>query len=308
MAEALEEPGAPTWPRHGAARSRSATSRGRGRCSRRPQALDEVELLVDRRDPEVHRGLRVVEAHLLALPGDGALVGLVDAGEDLDEGRLAGAVLARGGSAPRRGGRRGPPRRVRPLRGNASRCRPCPRGSRRRCLPWDRTLDPLLSARQAKGVINFSHYGFDRQMRSLLCFTTNRDQRGWIVRRPGHLVRCGGAAPAHARRHPADPRRAHQVTGLARSTVAARVEALLAAGLLTPSGEAARTGGRPAAQLAFNPDAGVVIGADLGATHALVALTDLRGRGRGRDRAAPSTSPRVPSGARPAWPARLARC
>ncbi len=68
------------------------------------------------------------------------------------------------------------------------------------------------------------------------------------------------------------------LTGLARSTVGARVDALLAAGLLTPSGEAVSTGGRPPAQLAFNPDAGVVIGADLGATHALVALTDLRGR------------------------------
>ncbi len=69
-----------------------------------------------------------------------------------------------------------------------------------------------------------------------------------------------------------------RLTGLARSTVGARVDALLAAGLLAPSGEAASTGGRPAAQLAFNPDAAVVIGADLGATHALVALTDLRGR------------------------------
>lgn len=69
-----------------------------------------------------------------------------------------------------------------------------------------------------------------------------------------------------------------KLTGLARSTVGARVDALLAAGLLAPSGEAASTGGRPPAQLAFNPDAGVVIGADLGATHALVALTDLRGR------------------------------
>ena len=69
-----------------------------------------------------------------------------------------------------------------------------------------------------------------------------------------------------------------KMTGLARSTVAARVESLLAAGLLTPSGEAASTGGRPPARLAFNPDAGVVLGADLGATHALVALTDLRGR------------------------------
>jgi predicted NBD/HSP70 family sugar kinase len=69
-----------------------------------------------------------------------------------------------------------------------------------------------------------------------------------------------------------------RMTGLARSTVGARVDALLAAGLLTPSGEAASTGGRPPARLAFNPDAGVVIGVDVGATHALVALTDLRGR------------------------------
>jgi predicted NBD/HSP70 family sugar kinase len=69
-----------------------------------------------------------------------------------------------------------------------------------------------------------------------------------------------------------------RITGLARSTVGARVDALLAVGLLVPSGEAASTGGRPPAQLAFNPDAGVIIGIDIGATHALVALTDLRGR------------------------------
>ncbi len=58
------------------------------------QPLDEVELLVDRRDAEVHRGLGVTEPHLLALPGDDALVGLVHAGENLDERRLAGPVLA----------------------------------------------------------------------------------------------------------------------------------------------------------------------------------------------------------------------
>ena len=69
-----------------------------------------------------------------------------------------------------------------------------------------------------------------------------------------------------------------QVTGLARSTVGARVEALLSSGLLTPFGEAASTGGRPPARLAFNPSAGLVVGADVGATHALVALTDLSGQ------------------------------
>ncbi len=69
-----------------------------------------------------------------------------------------------------------------------------------------------------------------------------------------------------------------KLTGLARSTVGARVDALLATGLLAPSGEAASTGGRPPARFAFNPEARVVIGADIGATHGRVALTDLSGR------------------------------
>lgn len=69
-----------------------------------------------------------------------------------------------------------------------------------------------------------------------------------------------------------------KLTGLARSTVGARVDALLATGLLAPSGEAASTGGRPPVRFAFNPEARVVVGADIGATHGRVALTDLSGR------------------------------
>nr|BFE59240.1 ROK family protein [Dactylosporangium thailandense] len=69
-----------------------------------------------------------------------------------------------------------------------------------------------------------------------------------------------------------------RLTGLARSTVSLRVDALLASGLLAPSGEAASTGGRPPARFAFNPKARVVAGVDLGATHGRVALTDLTGR------------------------------
>jgi len=68
-----------------------------------------------------------------------------------------------------------------------------------------------------------------------------------------------------------------QLTGLARSTVGARVDSLLAAGLLKPAGESRSTGGRPPVRFAFNPTAAVVIGADLGATHATVGLTDLDG-------------------------------
>ncbi|WP_238006989.1 ROK family transcriptional regulator [Dactylosporangium sp. AC04546] len=69
-----------------------------------------------------------------------------------------------------------------------------------------------------------------------------------------------------------------RLTGLARSTVSLRVDALLASGLLAPSGEAASTGGRPPARFAFNPRARVVVGVDLGATHGHVALTDLTGQ------------------------------
>ncbi|HEY7706782.1 MAG TPA: ROK family transcriptional regulator, partial [Gaiellaceae bacterium] len=68
-----------------------------------------------------------------------------------------------------------------------------------------------------------------------------------------------------------------RVTGLARSTVAQRVDTLLAKGLVIDSGGSVSTGGRPPAVLAFNRDAGVVLVADLGATHARVAVSDLAG-------------------------------
>jgi predicted NBD/HSP70 family sugar kinase len=68
-----------------------------------------------------------------------------------------------------------------------------------------------------------------------------------------------------------------RVSGLARSTIAQRVDALLASGLLYEAGDAASTGGRPPAALAFNRSHGIVLAADLGATHARVAITDLMG-------------------------------
>lgn len=68
-----------------------------------------------------------------------------------------------------------------------------------------------------------------------------------------------------------------EITGLARSTVAQRVELLMAAGLITEVGDAPSTGGRPPSVLGFNPDAGVVLVADLGATHSRLALCGLDG-------------------------------
>nr|WP_247829297.1 ROK family transcriptional regulator [Arthrobacter antioxidans] len=75
-----------------------------------------------------------------------------------------------------------------------------------------------------------------------------------------------------------------QITGLARSTVAARVDILMGLGLVSPLGGAASTGGRPPSLFALNPSARVVIGADLGATHAVVILTDLAGEELARER------------------------
>lgn len=66
--------------------------------------------------------------------------------------------------------------------------------------------------------------------------------------------------------------------GLARSTAGAQIDALLALRLLAPVGEAASTGGRPPVQFRFNPEARLVLCADIGASHATVALTNLAGR------------------------------
>ena len=107
-------------------------------------------------------------------------------------------------------------------------------------------------------------------MRSCRSSSNNRDLLD-RVNTPGELlslIRAGTAVTrADLARH----------TGLARSTVAQRVDALLASGLLLEAGGTPSTGGRPATMLAFNHQAGVVLVADLGATHARVAVTDLAG-------------------------------
>ena len=68
-----------------------------------------------------------------------------------------------------------------------------------------------------------------------------------------------------------------ELTGLSRSTVAQRVDSLLTRQLVVPAEPGASRGGRPPRTFAFNRDAGVVLAADLGATHSRVAVTDLAG-------------------------------
>ncbi|MBA2317318.1 MAG: ROK family transcriptional regulator [Euzebyales bacterium] len=64
-------------------------------------------------------------------------------------------------------------------------------------------------------------------------------------------------------------------TGFARATVRQRLEALLDAGLVVPDVERPSTGGRPSETFAFNRAAGVLLVADIGASQARIALTDL---------------------------------
>ncbi|MFI7276930.1 ROK family protein [Streptomyces sp. NPDC049879] len=66
-------------------------------------------------------------------------------------------------------------------------------------------------------------------------------------------------------------------TGLARSTVAERVEALLESGLVRRADNGRSTGGRPPSMYAFNPAARTVLAVDVGARHLRIAVTDLVG-------------------------------
>lgn len=73
--------------------------------------------------------------------------------------------------------------------------------------------------------------------------------------------------------------RAHlaRVTGLSRTSVSQRVDALLSNDLVIEDGTAPSDGGRPALRLRINAEAGLILVADLGATQARFAVSDLAG-------------------------------
>jgi predicted NBD/HSP70 family sugar kinase len=68
-----------------------------------------------------------------------------------------------------------------------------------------------------------------------------------------------------------------RMTGLARSTIAQRIDALTTLGLVVEAGEQKSTGGRPPTGLAFNAAGGVVLAADFGATQVRLAVSDRAG-------------------------------
>ncbi|MFB9572608.1 ROK family transcriptional regulator [Streptomyces yanii] len=68
-----------------------------------------------------------------------------------------------------------------------------------------------------------------------------------------------------------------RITGLARSTVSQRVDALIAHGFVDEDADGASTGGRPPRRLALRTREHAVAGVDLGASHCRVALLDIGG-------------------------------
>lgn len=68
-----------------------------------------------------------------------------------------------------------------------------------------------------------------------------------------------------------------ELTGLSRSTLTQRLSQLYAAGYLRSEGQRANTVGRPSGILTFDETGKRILAADLGATHARMALTDAAG-------------------------------
>ena len=115
------------------------------------------------------------------------------------------------------------------------------------------------------------------------CHLSSRRCTGARESRCGSIRRWGAnqpAAPGPCSSCSATVRRATRselavATGLGRSTVAQRIDTLVASKLVGAAGEATSSGGRPPARFAFNPRARLVLGVDVGATHVRLAVTDL---------------------------------
>lgn len=92
--------------------------------------------------------------------------------------------------------------------------------------------------------------------------------------------RSGGATPADVLRliragHARTRGDLQRLTGMARSTVAQRIDALAERGLVVTGQASVSSGGRPSSTLLFNHSAGLVLTADCGATHTRTAIFDL---------------------------------
>ena len=219
----------------------------------------QVELLVDRGDAELHRGLRRGQRDGLALPEDLALVGLVAGGEHLDQGRLAGAVL---------------PQQAVDLAGTDVEVDAAEREHAGEALHDAAHLEE-------RGRGRLGHHGGTVACVTHFCrapaqsHSPDVESAGMCLTPP---VRTGELFELLRDGRPWTRAQLADATGLARSTVTTRIDTLMRLGLVAPYGGARSTGGRPPTLFALNPGAKLVVGVDIGATHARAALTDLDGK------------------------------
>lgn len=66
-----------------------------------------------------------------------------------------------------------------------------------------------------------------------------------------------------------------ELLGVARATIALRVDPLISRGLVTSQADGTSTGGRRASRMLLNSGSRVIIAADIGSTHGRIAITDL---------------------------------
>ena len=96
-----------------------------------------------------------------------------------------------------------------------------------------------------------------------------RGKRGWVVVGPnsaGELLQLFRTGEVATRSE------LQRVTGLARSTVTYKLDALLAAGYLVEDGSIVDGRGRPSTRLRVNDQVTTILVADLGATHGRLAV------------------------------------
>ena len=266
------------------------------------EAVDDVEFLVHRGDAELQRGDRIRDDDGLAADRHGAGIGLVGAGENLDERGLPGTVLAE--QAVHLAGDDVEIHAVQGLRPGEV-LHDAPEAEQRsRGVGSDHAsnVSPLLTTVKQKYVnvsanvvyaapkVRWAAEAADPDQRKGAIVVTDRsvdrdrDGRDFVAmqltgapesRTGGPGRRHRRVVPAPPRRRAPDPRRPDRDDRAGPVHLGGRIDLLLDAGLVAPAGGAGSTGGRPPATFAFNPTSRVVLAVDLGATHARLALTDL---------------------------------
>lgn len=121
-----------------------------------------------------------------------------------------------------------------------------------------------------KGVTAREHNRaiYDCQLNKFVVLTTKADYLERMSNENTPWLELGRLVSLVAQQKSSTRAELGRITGLARSTISQRVDQLLNLDVLVEAGEGPSSGGRRPTLISLNPAAGVVLAADLGATHA----------------------------------------